>query len=522
MKSQNNLETIGNLRINPLDELLIEIAQNSLNGSLRISNTAQKIAVYFDTGETVFAASNARQHRFYELLLQTGKITRERLAAIPDYANDLALKENLLKDNLLEKKDIEQFFSRQISEIVKTALSWREAEWKFSPLVRVKGDIRFFVDTPNTLIEYARSLPAEEVARKFKDPRESLRVKTPVPAGVRLSPAESFVFSRFEKTVTTIEEIETLSSQTDAETRRILYALWLGGLLVREITNPAFSERKLSAMSAARISLIKDDVPPVAQPAIQFTKTKATETEANAGEQAPREREISAEEYLTRVEKAANFYELFALAPGADAAEIKRTYFSLAKRFHPDLYHKETDAKLLQRIHTAFSELARAYETLRNDGLRKAYDIRVLKESEEMIAVQKAGMTPEELGLQKQSDQAAENFERGFDFLTNENYNAAVPHLARAVHLAEDNARYHAFYGKALLMMDERQRHKAEAELQIAVRLDDREAEYKIMLAELYVRFGLFKRAESELKRLLTIHPNDREARTLLDSLLKK
>jgi predicted Zn-dependent protease len=90
------------------------------------------------------------------------------------------------------------------------------------------------------------------------------------------------------------------------------------------------------------------------------------------------------------------------------------------------------------------------------------------------------------------------------------------------VHLAEDNARYHAFYGKALLMMDERQRHKAEAELQIAVRLDDREAEYKIMLAELYVRFGLFKRAESELKRLLTIHPNDREARTLLDSLLKK
>lgn len=521
MQSQNNLETIGNLRINPLDELLVEIAQNALNGSLRMTNAALKIAVYFDTGETVFAASNARQHRLYEILLQAGKITKERLAAIPDYANDLALKENLLKNNLLEKKEIERLFSRQIYEIVKTALAWREADWTFSPLVRVRSDIRFSVDTPNLLVEYARSLPAEEIARKFKNPRESLRVKTPIPPNVTLSPTECFVFSRFEKAASTIEEIETLSGQSETETRRILYALWLGGLLVREIQNPAFSERKVSAMSSAQISLIKDDAPPVAQPAIQFAKTKAAQTEAKAGEAAPDGRQISAEEYLVRVEKATNFYELFALAPNADAAEIKRSYFSLAKRFHPDLYHKETDANLLQRIQTAFSELARAYETLKSEGSREAYDLKVLKEFEEIKAVQKAGMTPEKFDLQKQCDQAAENFERGFGFLMNENYNAAVPHLACAVHFAKDNARYHAFYGKAL-SMDDRQRHKAEAELQIAVKLDDKEAEYRIMLTELYVQFGLFKRAESELKRLLTIYPNNREARTLLDSLWKK
>lgn len=521
MKSQNNLETIGNLRINPLDELLVEIACNALNGSLRMTNGEQKIAVYFDTGETVFAVSNARAHRLYEMLLQTSDFSKERLAAIPDYANDLALKENLLKHNLLEKKEIERLFSRQIAEILKTALAWREADWTFSPLVRVKGDIRFLVDTPNTLVEYARSLPAEEVARKFKNPRESLRVKTPLPAGVTLSPAESFVFSRFEKTVSTIEEIQILSGQTEAETRRILCALWVGGLLVREIQNPAFSERKVSAMSSARIALIKDDAPPVIQPAIEFTKTKTAQTEAKAGEAATGGQPISAEEYLARVEKATNFYELFALAPGADIAEIKRVYFGLAKRFHPDLYHKETDANLLQRIQTAFSQLARAYETLKSEGSREAYDLKVRKEIEETKAVQRAGMTPEKFDLQKQNDQAAENFERGYDFLTDENYNAALPHLARAVHFAKDNARYHAFYGKAL-SMDERQRHKAETELQTAVKLDAREAEYRIMLAELYVQFKLFKRAESELQRLLAIHPNNREARTLLDSLRKK
>lgn len=333
MESQNNLETLGNLRINPLAELLVEIAHNKLNGSLRMTNAAQKIAVYFDTGDTIFAVSNARQHRFYEILLQSEKITKEQLAAIPNFTNDLVLKETLTANNLLERKEIDRLFSRQIFEIVQTALAWREAEWTFSPLVRIKGDIRFKVDTPNALVEYARALPAEEIIRKFKNPRESFIVKSAMPAGINLSPPESFVFSRFVTAASTIEEIQTTSGLPEAETLRILYALWVGGLLIREIPNAAFSERKVSAMAAARLSLIKDNAPPVIQPAIQLTTTKTEllpESEAKAKEAAPFEKQISVEQYLNRTETAANLYEIFAIAPDAAAAEIKQIYFSLA------------------------------------------------------------------------------------------------------------------------------------------------------------------------------------------------
>ncbi len=52
-----------------------------------------------------------------------------------------------------------------------------------------------------------------------------------------------------------------------------------------------------------------------------------------------------------------------------------------------------------------------------------------------------------------------------------ENYEDALPFLARAVQLATDNARYHAFYGKAL-SSDKTQRYKADAEMQTAIRLD--------------------------------------------------
>ena len=42
------------------------------------------------------------------------------------------------------------------------------------------------------------------------------------------------------------------------------------------------------------------------------------------------------------------------------------------------------------------------------------------------------------------------------------------------------------------------------------------------MLAELFVKIGFSKRAEGELRRILEKSPNNREARSLLDSLHNK
>jgi tetratricopeptide (TPR) repeat protein len=523
MELQNNLDTIGTLQINPLAELLAEIAQNQLNGSLRIGNAAQKTAVYFDAGEVVFAVSNARQHRLFETLIESGAIPREQLTAITDFTNDLALKENLLAGKILLKEEIERLFPRQISKILRAALAWQTGEWTFSPLVRIKGDVRHRVDWRNLLVEHARELPAEEIARKFNNPQERLSPKSAFPADVNLSPPESFVFSRFETESLTIEAVQTLSGLPEAETRRILYALWLGGLIVRENWSAAFSERKVAAILSARLSLKKDAVPEVAQPPKAKVEPLSVEAKTieSVQESAPTEGQISLDEYLARVEQAANFYEIFALPPKAAASEIKQTYFALAKRFHPDLFYKETDAKLLQRVQHAFTELAHAYDTLRTESSREVYDFKMRKELAEVEFMRETEATPEAVNLQKQVEQAAESFEQGFGLLMDEKNETAVVHLARAVHFAKDNARYRAYYGKALAANDKK-RHQAEAELQAAVRLDGQNADYRIMLAEFFLQVGLRKRAEGELNRLLTIFPDHREAKTLLDSLAKK
>ena len=100
-------------------------------------------------------------------------------------------------------------------------------------------------------------------------------------------------------------------------------------------------------------------------------------------------------------------------------------------------------------------------------------------------------------------------------------YEEVVPWLARAVRLSAGNARYHAYYGKAL-SANETRRYKDDTELQTAIRLDPQNTAYRLISAKFYIQYGLLKRAAGELKRLLAISPNNEEALTLLDSLSKK
>src|SRR6185369_9784912 len=113
--------------------------------------------------------------------------------------------------------------------------------------------------------------------------------------------------------------------------------------------------------------------------------------------------------------------------------------------------------------------------------------------------------------------EASEIFEHGFNLIMEEDYEQALPYIVRAMNMAPDIGRYHAYYGK-LLAMDKNQRFKAEAALQTAIRLEADNPEHRIMLAEFFIQYNLLKRAEGELNRLLAISPNNKEAKALLDS----
>ncbi|MDQ3323424.1 MAG: hypothetical protein M3525_13485, partial [Acidobacteriota bacterium] len=115
----------------------------------------------------------------------------------------------------------------------------------------------------------------------------------------------------------------------DSATLRILYTLWLGGFLARRNWNSPFSDRNVSAILSANLTLKKDEKTPPASiiaetlpgfskiglPKIQPPTVAQKVSPAETG--APVETAISLEDYLERTQNAPNYYRIFDVAPDA-------------------------------------------------------------------------------------------------------------------------------------------------------------------------------------------------------------
>ncbi len=537
MTAKSTLEIDGNLNRNPFAELLVEIAQSNLSGSLRISKDEHKVVVYFDEGDIVFAVSNTRKHRLFEILLTQDQISRENLGKIENFTNDFYLAKELVEKDLYSKEDVNLFFSYQIKNILIDALIWNGGQWQFSSLARIKEGLRFEIDVKKNLYGFGKNQDIEQILGRFKsfDEKFSLNPKCGTVSD-DTSPQEAFVLTRMSENATSINEIRSMSGLEDRELMPILYRLWLGGFIFRENWSSAISGEDIERIDSAKITL-KTSALSVEEERKREEEEKAAEEERIAEEKAKKEAdtkqskikekkiaELSLIDYIKRIDSAATHYEIFDVPPNTTVSEVKKSYFALAKKFHPDMFHKKVEPDLLLKIQNSFTDIAQAYETLKDEEKREVYDFKlrkVIKKLKTETENSDEPLTKEDINLSNQASTASDNFDKGYELLLREKYHNALPLLGRAVHADQENARYHAFYGQAL-SFDKTTRHKAESELQTAIKLDSGNAVYRIMLAELFIEIGLTARAKGELKRLLKTTPNNAEAKSLLDSLANK
>ncbi|KMZ59680.1 Chaperone protein dnaJ [Zostera marina] len=70
----------------------------------------------------------------------------------------------------------------------------------------------------------------------------------------------------------------------------------------------------------------------------------------------------------TRPTAARDFYDVLGVSKKASASEIKKAYYGLAKKLHPDTNKNDAEAE------RKFQEVQRAYEVLKDDEKRSLYD----------------------------------------------------------------------------------------------------------------------------------------------------
>jgi curved DNA-binding protein CbpA len=234
--------------------------------------------------------------------------------------------------------------------------------------------------------------------------------------------------------------------------------------------------------------------------------------------------------FLERVRRAESHYAVLGMEETVSSAQLKSAYYDLARRFHPDRFRKVEPA-VLTRLESAFARITQAYETLRDDDLRANYNAKLqarrkAQQFADSIA-KPARPTPEQAATSDSAateprisiaERAANDFKEGFAALEQGQRGLATGLFASAARLAPNEPRYRAFYGK-MLAEQENTRRAAEAELQAAVKLDPGNAEYRVMLAQLFRDLGFAIRAKGEAERAVAADPDNRKARDLLREL---
>ena len=231
-----------------------------------------------------------------------------------------------------------------------------------------------------------------------------------------------------------------------------------------------------------------------------------------------------AETFIEKVKKAQSYYEALSVNWDVTAEELKTVYYQLARRYHPDRFRK-AHPSLVPQLEATFARITQAYDTLRDDNLRRSYNAKLaarrkaqqLADEATRTTTQREAGVESDTGISK-AERAANQFKEGIAALELGERKAALGLFASAASAVPNEARYRAYYGH-VLAGNERTRRAAEAELQAAVKLDPNNANYRVMLAELYRDLGLKLRAKGEAERAVAADPNNPKARDLLRAL---
>ncbi len=209
---------------------------------------------------------------------------------------------------------------------------------------------------------------------------------------------------------------------------------------------------------------------------------------------------------LIEVSEKGTYYDLLEVNPETPAAQIKKNYYALAKKFHPDHHMGKTD--LITSLQTLMLAATEAYHALRDERHRAAYDNLLTARGAFNLAREKS-----------ESQETEEDWmNRANECLRAGNFVGSIVWLRKCVHVAPDNAKSHSLLARSLGTV---LAYRAEAivHFQKAIELDPLNTEAYFHFGKLYEAMKLPWRASPLYSQILTIDPEHAGARGQLSAI---
>lgn len=430
----------------------------------------QKI-LFFQNGELVHVKTNVPEERLGEILLKLGKISEETYAQIERHLEPSEpIGESLSRKGLTSQRNVEEAVVHQIREVTLSLFSCFDGEFillEKASLVRKDASVR--VNVPYLIEDGIRRMKFHPALEEF------LAKKIPYPKA-----------RTFQHILTEEEKRIFEAVKGEGTCRKLLDALHY---------NPEFFWKTLYLLYCLNMVDFRD------KDEIPVEPGRPAEEEQLDGKD--RLEEITA--FWEKIQNM-NYYQILRVGREASENEIKRAYFLLARRFHPDRFNRSIGPEQRKKVDEVFDAVTKAYRTLTDPVLREQYDSHA------------PGERP--ASARDFSRQADIKFRQAKTLYGLGRYEDAVILLEEAIRLKKDKADYFL-----LLAMTESKipsfRRRAEEHFLKAAELEPWNAEAHAGLGLLYKSEGLPARAKRCFQRALELDASHELAQRELEALAK-
>jgi curved DNA-binding protein CbpA len=200
--------------------------------------------------------------------------------------------------------------------------------------------------------------------------------------------------------------------------------------------------------------------------------------------------------------RTATYYQLLDVESSTPRSELKRHFYQLARRFHPD--HHMDHPEWTPRLLALMDSLTTAYKTLSDEETKNEYDSLLARESKE---------EPSDSG------RLTHGFlEKAQECMAEKNFAGCILWLRRAIENEPDSSSHRAMLGRCLSAIPEYRREAVE-QFEMALELDSRNLNAHIHYGELLELLNVPWRARSHYLRVLELDENHRGAREHLNRL---
>ncbi len=454
-----------------ISDILLYLKNSNKNGILEITKGPIIKKIYVKSGNIIFATSNEEDDRLGEFLLRTGKITPDQYSNSVDILKKTGKRQGtvLVELGYLNPHDLIWAVQNHVEEIILSLFQWENGEFLLiEGQLPTKELITLKISTANLIYQGIKRINSLTSIKNALPPMDSIIYYSTDPMNlfqdITLDKEDKGIFSLIDGK-STIEEIISISSLDNFKTMKTLYALL-----------------------STRIIEIKEKG--VIEDGIHEKIFKDYETETDSIF-------IEKVENLYKKIESINYYDILGIERGVAHDMIKKTYYKLAKEFHPDRYFSLPSVQLKNKLNTIFSKITEAYRILIDPRMRSEYDRKSLP----------IGNAKDE---KSNAEIAKERFREGIEAFMRKSYSDAVELLGQASYLDSSIPTYYFYMGLAL--EKEKRYRESEKAFRQALKIDPFNADYLAELGHIYLKLNLPLRAKSSFETAIRYNPSHKKA----------